>query len=479
VAEAGLPAYLNLVLLHLLPWGLGAGAVCLLLPLQGPGRRALSLGLGAALGLSLMALSIWLADHAGLGLGIWQVVVLLCLLGGGLMVLAAGLRALMKPAVCEAIRDERAVQFQRWPMARILVWALAALVLVRLASLLPDLLLRPVFPWDAWKLWAWKARVWFELGELVQFAHSSTWRTAGADELVMEGVHHPDLVSLIMLWSAIAIGTWDDSLIGIAWLMAGVSASLMVFGLLRHLGAPVAMAWLGVYLLVSAPMVSTHIALFGYADLWVMLYFLVFSTGLVFWVRRRSWWPLAVMMFGVVMMALAKDTGIYWLPVLILGWLAVMLSNRVLVVVLMAGGLLTVVFAVIGFDPLAWLSSGRYLLDVREPVAALRGMGRHMFIWLDWHLAWYLLPAVVALALMHAAKMPELRALLVLSLLSLAVALGGFLVTRAAEYAAVGTLFSRILLQIYPVIVLLSVLALWRWLRDRFGSEKVDAHATA
>ena len=477
MAEAGLLAHLNLVLLHLLPWGLGTGVVGFLLPLRGPGRCTLSLGLGAALGLALMALSIWFAHHAGRDLGVWQVVGSLSLIGGGLMAVAVGLRFLLRPATCAAIQDEQAIDFECWSMAQVMVWALAALVLVRLVSLLPDLLLRPVFPWDAWKLWAWKARVWFEAGELVQFAPYATWQTAGADEFVMEGVHHPDLVSLVMLWSAIAIGAWDDSLVGIAWLMAGLSAGLMVFGMLRHLGSPVAMAWLGVYLLISAPMVATHIALFGYADLWVMLYFLVFTTGLVFWVRHRSWWPLVVMGFGFVMMALAKDTGIYWLPVLALGWLAVTLSNRVLLVLLAAGGVLAVGFAVLGFDPLAWLSSGRYGLDPREPVAALQGMGRHLFIWLDWHLTWYLMPAVVALALMRSGQMPELRALLVVSLVSLAVAMGGFLVTRAAEYAAVGTLFSRILLQIYPVIVLMSVLALWCWLRDRIGGEKGAAHA--
>jgi len=477
VAEAGLLAHLNLLLLHLLPWALGIGTVWLLLPLNGPGRLTLSLGLGAALAAALMAISIRLADLAGLGLGIWQNLFVVFLLGGAMMALAAVVHFSLRSETCEAVRDERAAEFGCWPVARVLVWVLVALVSVRLIFLLPDLLLRPVFPWDAWKLWAWKARVWFEVGELVQFAPASAWQTAGPEEFVMEGVDHPDLVSLIMLWSAIAIGAWDDSLIGFAWLMAGMSAGLMVFGLLRHLGTPVAMAWLGVYSLISAPMVSTHIALFGYADMWVMLYFLVFSVGLVLWVRCRAWWPLVVMVLGVVMMALAKDTGIYWLPVMVSAWLGVMLSNRVLLVLLVAGGLLAAGFAAVGFDPLAWLSSGRYGLDPREPVAALQGIGRHMFTWLDWHLAWYLLPAIIVLALMQAGKMPELRGLLVLSLLALAVALGGFLVTRAAEYAADGTLFSRILLQFYPVLVLLSVLALWRWLRDRFFAELVDAHA--
>ena len=478
MTDAGPLVYLNLLLLHLLPWALGAGAVWLLLPLAGPGRRTLCLGLGAALGLALMALSIRLADYAGMTLGIWQIVMVLCLLGAGLMALAVGIRAVLAPAACQAVRDEYSADIEGWPPARILMWVLIALVVLRLVSLLPDLLLRPVFPWDAWKLWAWKARIWFEVGELVQFAPSAQWPTAGPGEFVMEGVDHPNLVSLIMLWSAIAVGTWDDSLVGVGWLMAGLSAGLMVFGMLRHLGTPVAMAWLGVYLMISAPMVSTHIALFGYADLWVMLYFLVFAVGLVFWVRRPSWWPLAVMIFGVVMMALAKDTGIYWLPVLVLAWLAVMLSNRVLVILLAAGLALAAGFAILGVDPLAWLSSGRYGLDPQMPMAALQGMGRHMFVWLDWHLAWYLLPVIIVLAVMRAGQVPELRALLVFSLLSLAVAFGGFLVTRAAEYAAVGTLFSRILLQVYPVLVLLAVLTLWRYLRDQFRGELIDARTS-
>jgi hypothetical protein len=477
VSDAGIIGLLTLLLMHLLPWAIGTVLIYLVVPLTGPGRRTLCVGLGGAVALPLASSTLWLCDLAGLSLTVSHVLGMLSAISLILFLAAWGVASLRPQTPCASLQEQMAAEYDRAPMARLLTWVLVVLVVWRLATLLPDLLLRPVFPWDAWKLWAWKARVWFESGALVPFLHSSQWLTADAGQFVIDGIDHPNFVPLLMLWSAVGLGMWDDSLIGLSWLMAALFSGLMIHGLLRHLGLPVVMAWLGVYLFFSVPIVATHIALFGYADLWVMVYFLVFAVGLVLWTRQPAWWPVAIMVLGTALMALSKDTGIYWLPVLVLAWLATAIPSRILIVLAAVAGVGAVVVVLFGLDPLAWLTSGRYTLDLQAPIAVMQGMGRHMFVWLDWHLTWYLVPIALFMALLHAGRMPELRTLLVLSMLAIAVAIGGFMVTRAGEYAIRGTLFSRVVLQIYPVLVLMAVVALWRWIRGQRMEEVGDAVA--
>ena len=37
---------------------------------------------------------------------------------------------------------------------------------------------QPLYPWDAWIQWATKARVWYELGQIVPFARVEAWLAA-------------------------------------------------------------------------------------------------------------------------------------------------------------------------------------------------------------------------------------------------------------------------------------------------------------
>ena len=477
MSDAGTIGLLTLLLMHLLPWVIGTLLVYLVVPLTGPGRRTLCVGLGGAVALPLASSTLWFCDLAGFPLTVGHALGMLSAISLILLLLAWGVARMRVQAPCASLHEQKAVDFDHTSMARLFTWVVIVLVVWRLVTVLPDLVLRPVFPWDAWKLWAWKARVWFESGELVPFLHSSQWVTADSGQFVIDGIDHPNFVPLLMLWSAVGLGMWDDSLVGLAWLMAALSSGLMIHGLARHLGLPLVMAWLGVYLFFSVPMVSTHITLFGYADLWVTVYFLVFAVGLVLWTRQHAWWPIAIMALGTALMALSKDTGIYWLPVLVLAWLATAVSSRVLIALAVVAGVGAMVVVLLGVDPLGWLTSGRYTLDLQAPMAVAKGMGLHMFVWLDWHLAWYLVPVALLIALMHAGGMQELRTLLVLAVLAIAVAIGGFLVTRAGEYAIRGTLFSRVLLQVYPVVVLMAVLALWRWIRGQRAEEVGNAVA--
>ena len=55
------------------------------------------------------------------------------------------------------------------------VTVLLALLAWRYLTILQELLLRPLYAWDAWMNWAPKAIVWFHLEHLIEFVNPEQW----------------------------------------------------------------------------------------------------------------------------------------------------------------------------------------------------------------------------------------------------------------------------------------------------------------
>lgn len=466
MAELTAAAAIRLLFFLGLPWLTAYAFFRLVLPVKQAGGTALQVGLALIFGPLLAAPALKIADLTGWSLEAPFALLGLAIVAACCLTAAAVIGALSAPPRL----PNGGAQTLPWPSPRlqkIVAGILLALIALRLLSLLPDLLLRPVFPWDAWKTWAWKARVWFEMGELVQFAHAREWLSAPADQFVIDGVNHPDMISLVILWSAVGLGYWDDSLLGLPWLMCGIGIALTVFGALRLADVPALIALAAVYVLLSLPMLATHIVLWGYADLWMAGTFAALTAGLLLWTRRPDWRFLLLVALAAAMMVLTKDTGSYWVPVIVAVLAGLALPNRWLLAAVGLAGVAAALLYVIGFDPVSMLTGGRFRLDTQPVGAALAGMARHLFVWLDWHLLGYLLPLILLAALLQANHSREVRALLILVAFSLAALLAGFTLTRAAQYAMIGTLFSRMFMQITPAIAMLAALAAWQSIQSR------------
>ncbi len=146
---------------------------------------------------------------------------------------------------------------------------LLALILVRSINLAMEVYWRPLYPWDAWKVWAVKSQVWFELKQLVPFVDGNTWMRFPGEFYTVEGWHYPETVSLISTWMALGLGRWDGALVNLPWLFCWIALGLAFYGQARILGVSVLSALAFTYLLLSMPLLNAHVALAGYADLWL------------------------------------------------------------------------------------------------------------------------------------------------------------------------------------------------------------------
>ena len=448
-----------------------------LLPLSGPGRYALCLGLGGLFGLISTGALTWLTLAVSGVVLAWVPLAFL-------LVLALVTEALVRVGLFwsrplvqwSSPLAERSLS--RWELA--LGALFLALIVLRLLSLLPDVLMRPLFAWDAWTVWGYEARVWLETGRYVEFLPRSDWLDAPAEAFLREGlIAYPRLVPALILWASAGSETWTGVGPGLLWLLAAGLTALILYGALRQLDLPLPWALGAAYAWLSIPLLNAHIALYGYADIWVCALLGAFAALLMLGElkQQRLWFVLACL--AVLPLPLIKEEGLYWLlcaaAALLAGWRRI--GPRALLALSLAGlgGLMTA--QMLGIDLVGMITRGRLSLTVDELPNALLGAARHAFFWFDWHLFVPIALVVMVMLLIKprlAAGMLALSAFCLLGLLLLWVITP---MTGASAFLAVGTLFSRLLLHLSAALLLLCALVLYRLLADQHGDWNIGSSA--
>ncbi|MEO8316256.1 MAG: hypothetical protein ABI645_15850 [Pseudomonadota bacterium] len=227
------------------------------------GAWPLSLGYGYVLGLLITVIGIRALDVAHIPINFLTAAIL--------PLISAAIGFWRRRALPQSARVDLASARTTWQMLskvpRILIVGLVGLIALRLLALGAELLPRPFFPWEAVSAVATKARVWFESGALQQFVPASSW-------LQGLGIHTDTdpsafaLPSLLLVWTAHAVGQWHEGAVGFPWWMLGLSLALALYGHVRRLGGGIAFALTATYLLISLPLLDVNIALAG-APNWV------------------------------------------------------------------------------------------------------------------------------------------------------------------------------------------------------------------
>jgi hypothetical protein len=166
-----------------------------------------------------------------------------------------------------ALRSAQSTWRQMPRATRIAVIVAIALIAVRLATLAVESMSRPMFPWEAVSSVAAKARVWYEFGTIVLFVQPvDLLQGLGSFTDADPGAF--GLPSLLLVWTAIALGRWHEGAVSLPWLMLGIALALAFYGHLRRAGCGIAYSLVFTYLLISIPLVDMHIALSG-APQWI------------------------------------------------------------------------------------------------------------------------------------------------------------------------------------------------------------------
>src|SRR5690606_35915618 len=131
---------------------------------------------------------------------------------------------------------------------------------------------------------------------------------------------------------------WDDSLINLPWLLCAGALGLAFYGQLRYWRLTPLASLLGTYLLLSIPLLNTHIALAGYGDLWLATTYSLAGMALLPWLRtgdsRQGWLALLL----ALACPLLKREGLIWILPFLPPLLIAHLSFRAMLLT-SAGGL--------------------------------------------------------------------------------------------------------------------------------------------
>ena len=338
-----------------------------------------------------------------------------------------------------------------------------------------DVFYRPVYPWDAWTTWVYRAKVWFYDGNVYQLSGPHQWlNDPAAARYAINANMYPAFPSLIPLWAALSLGSWSDTLVNTPVIACGIALCLAIYGACRESGVNRLGSIIAAYAFISVPLIGAHIALAGYADIWLAgftgLGFIALINGLVQSNRVQLTLGLLLLVLGCTV----KMEGLVWLVAAITLLIFYYIPNK--------KGLLGVIVALI-FAALVLWQSGHTAFDIpslgtigvkagKVYVPYLGSYQLHLYDVIpfyfnsfvrqgNWNILWTItLLSLVALSFLQDRRLR--KALLGFFVLFVCTQLFIFGLTEKGAYAATGTALNRVLLPFLPVVIFAVVLIIYR-----------------
>lgn len=421
----------------------------------------LALGYGYVLGLLVVTLLLRLQAAFGLPLdfiGPMVVLTLLAVSGGWLM-----WRRTRRCADSEPVGPGG----RGWPVWQHVLFILLLLWLgLRLTNLLLEIWWRPLYPWDAWTTWTVRPRVWQELHRLVPFVDAQQWLADSTHSIyTIDAWTYPYTVPLLALWSTLAFGAWNETAANLPWLGCALALGLSFYGQARLWGAAPLTALLFVWLLLSLPILDTHVALAGYADLWMTVVFSLAALAFFQWVRTGDRYQGWLALLLVLACPLIKLEGTVWLLLFIpavvaaglRGWPLWMVTGSVAVLAVAWWWVGGVVFTLPGLGEFRLTPEliqvpylGQFALGYRGSWTPVL---KNFFVLASWHLFWYLVLVAVVVAVpgMWRERWRRVVAVFILSCFLMLFVL--FFMTDAQRWAEQYTSINRVFLQFAPALL--------------------------
>jgi hypothetical protein len=260
------------------------------------------------------------------------------------------------------------------------------------------------------------------------------------------------------VWASVMLGRWDDSLMNVPWWACGVAFVFVCYSALRRFGYGPLGALVGAWLVTSLPLANVHVALAGYADLPMAMFYTCAALALLRWFDARTAGRAFLVVGFVAGLPTIKIPGIAWaltlVPALLVVWFRP--RGRTLLLALAGLGLLV---ALILTRTEAVILGYRMHLDFAP---AWGPVAESLFLLGNWHLLWYGALAIVIIAhrYIFAPDLEPLSAIVCAGLFFLLIVFG---FTNAREWVVEQTTVNRAVLHLAPLLGLWALALFARW----------------
>ncbi|HZQ60363.1 MAG TPA: hypothetical protein VFC24_03380, partial [Casimicrobiaceae bacterium] len=304
---------------------------------------------------------------------------------------------------------------------------------------------------------------------------------------------YPTTLAWMQVWFASAAGGWIEPLVNLPWVAVWVALLCAHYGQWRALGLSRAKALAFVYVLGSLPLPTVHVALAGYADLWLATMLGLGVLAWLRWIEQGDRAQLAIALACAFALPLIKLEGAVWLLLfaMVAGYSALPRRRRRLTVGIVAAVLLAMLVVgklILPLFGLGWVNV--HLHSIEVPVLGNLPIGWHagafgsiaqsLFAQANWNLLWWIVPAVVVWRWRELRLYAATRALGALLCAGLGFLVFLFAFTDAAQWAESYTAINRLVMHLVPATVtLLALLSRNLDLQALLGRERASAPRSA
>jgi hypothetical protein len=276
---------------------------------------------------------------------------------------------------------------------RIICAVLLALLAFHAATILLELIARPLFPWDAWAQWATKAKVWTAMGKMVPFLAPAEWLTQGGHEAYTDAAsHYPATVPLFQVWTALGLGRWDEALVNLPWFGLWLALVLAAYGHARAWPLRASAALAVAFGVGSLPFANIHAMLAGYADLPQAAVYTLAALASITWARTRAAHHAVTAVLCALACPFIKQPGLIWVATLVPAFLVTWNRRLGLWLVSIGTAAALVVLGVLGRTDVAILGYQPHV-DFR-PVGA--PLAANLLLYGNWNLLFWFFPIALA-----------------------------------------------------------------------------------
>lgn len=360
----------------------------------------------------------------------------------------------------------------RMPSSRLhsLAWGLVALLAAHAWLIAGEVMLRPPYPWDAWAIWLLKPKAWMLEGRIGPFVDFTRWLgDRGSGLRTADAWAYPEAIAHLAVWFAAAWGSWNAISVNVAWFGLWLALLAACHGHLRMLGLDRTRSLVATYALGSLPLVDVHVALAGYADLWIAAVLASACLHWLHWLERGRRGDLALALAFACLLPTLKLEGWAWLLILagtmIYGGMPTRLRHVALVLAPFIG-VGVAVASLLRWPPFNLLFESLGLgvdaaTQLEHAPAVIAATANGMFAQYNWHLFWFAVALTLALRWRVLLVSPTLRLFGLFLLLGCGFLFMLFVLTPAGRWAESYTVVNRLGLQVVPATLAFSAL-LWR-----------------